>query len=88
MQPPDDIEAEFAGIANELVSQQANDYLDHQIRAVHQWMHYREFIGQPADLRSLIDHIHQENTNRAPVIISLATALWRLKDIEERDAGQ
>lgn len=71
---------EFSEIANNLVSQEANDYLDQQLSQVDLWVEYQESVGEPADLRNLMDKIHHENSKRGPLIIALSAALWRLRE--------
>ncbi len=75
-----DEKAIFEDIANGLVSDEANDYLDKRLVAVDQWVQYQQERGHPATLRAFIDKLMQEPNERGPVIITLATALWRLRE--------
>lgn len=71
---------QFYDIANNLVAQEANDYLDKRLRAVDEWVAEREANGERADLRSLIDQIMHEPNQRGPCLVALGAALWRLRE--------
>ena len=87
MSASQDYNSEFFAIANDLAAQEANEHLDKQMKVVNEWVAYREAHGQPADLRSLIIQVLQEDNERIPVIVSLCTALWRLREIREGAHG-
>lgn len=78
----DAVKQEFFAIANELAAQEANDYLDRRMEAVEQWVRQREAAGEPADLRSLVTQVLHEPNERGPVIVTMCTALWRLRERE------
>lgn len=82
----DAVKAEFFAIANELVDDEANDYLDKRLEAVREWIAQRKSAGEPADLRSLINHVMYEPNSRGPVIVALCTAMWRLLEKEQANA--
>jgi hypothetical protein len=82
----DDLSRQFFDIANAEVSAEANKLLDKHLARVDQWCVVRAAHNDPADLRSLIEQIMQEPNHRAPVIVTLAAALWRLR--EERTNAQ
>lgn len=73
---------EFDEIANNLVTDEALDYLDQRLRAVDVWAAEREANGQPADLRSLIDQVMHEPNARGPCIVALCAALWKVREYE------
>ena len=78
---------EFFSIANNMVEDQAQDYLDKRLAQLDLWVQQREASGAPADLRSLIDQVMNEPNLRGPVIVALCTALWRLRSIKEGTYG-
>lgn len=71
---------DFDEIANNLVAQEANDYLDKRLEAVDTWVAEREANGERADLRCLIDQIMREPNARGPCLVALGAALWRLRE--------
>lgn len=80
------VDEEFFDIANALVAEEANEYLDGRLKKVASWLEHREEVGKPADLRSLIEQLIQEPNERSAVIVSLAAALWRIREMEKAGA--
>lgn len=76
----------FFEIANQLVVDEANEYLDDRLKRVEAWVKHRTSQNQPADLRSLIEQIMREPNDRGPVIVALSAALWRIREMEKADA--
>jgi hypothetical protein len=76
----------FYDIANNLVRDEAYDYLRKRLDQVERWVQFRESRGEPADLRSLIDQIMQEPNERGSVIVALGAALWRIREMEKANA--
>lgn len=79
---------EFFGIANELISDEANDFLAKRLKKVDQWVAYRKLRNQPADLRSLIDQLMREPEQRAMVLVAYAAALWKIREMEGKNEDQ
>lgn len=79
----DNMNSEFFAIADDLVSEQANDYLDSRLEILDQWIQARLAAGMTADLRSFMDQLMREPNQRGPVIVTLSTALWRLRELKE-----
>lgn len=73
---------EFDEIANSLVADEANNYLDKRLLALDKWVTEREASGQPADLRSLINKVMHEPNDRGPVIVALCAAMWRVREYQ------
>ena len=82
-----DEDREFFAIANNMVEDQVQDYLDQRLSQLDKWVQQREADGVPADLRSLIDQVMHEPNQRGPVIVALCAALWRLRTIKEGTYG-
>lgn len=80
----DNTNSEFFAIADSLVSEEANDYLDSRLDLVDKWVATREAAGLPADLRTLVEQVMHEPNQRGPVIVAMCTALWRLREIKEQ----
>lgn len=73
----------FFEIANNLVADEANNYLDKRLRVVDAWVAEREAHGEPADLRSMIDQMLREHHERGPALVALSAALWRLREMRK-----
>lgn len=80
--PP--IDTEFFAIANTMVADEANEYLNKRLKLMEKWIAYQEAHGERADLRALIDQLGLENTARGPTIVCLAAALWRIRELEKQ----
>jgi hypothetical protein len=84
--PPSD--EEFFGIANNLIVEEASDFLEKRMAGLDAWVQAREAHGQRADLRSLIESMMRGQEMRGPVITSLAAAMWKLREMEQANAEQ
>ena len=74
---------EFWDIANSLVDDEANDYLDARMAAMDNWVRMRQAEGESATLRDLITTVMNEPNQRGPVIVALCTAMWRLREMSK-----
>lgn len=83
--PPDD---EFFDIANFLISDEVNEFLDKRLKLVDKWVALREARGERADLRALVDQFMREPSHKGPIVALLAAALWRIREMESADADQ
>lgn len=81
-------ERAFLEIANDLASMEANEWLDSRMEALDRWFTRRESVGEPTDLRSLIMQMLMEPNERMHCIVALATAMWRLREMESRHGNQ
>lgn len=75
-------DAEFFGIANEMVSDEANEVLDRHLKRTAKWLKMRRDEGESAELRDLIMKVLSEPSKRKQVVTVYATALWRLLEME------
>lgn len=82
----DDDSREFFDIAGNLVESEANSFLDARLEALRRWERAQSAVGDRADLRTLIEKMMREPAHRGPAVILLATAMWRLKGMENANA--
>lgn len=69
---------QFRGIANDMMSDEANNLLNEQLDRVVEWRRRQREAGKPDDLMALIRQVHQEPNKRGPVLAAYAAAMWRL----------
>jgi hypothetical protein len=81
----DEDTTKFFEIADSLVAEEANEFLDQRMAVVERWCQFRISRGEPADLRSLIEQLMQEPNMKGPVVVCLAAAMWRLRGKENSD---
>ena len=77
-----DYDDEFLNIANGLVVEDFNHSLDVQMEQVRRWANERIRNGQRMDLKTLVDTTFESPPPYNVAICLLATAVWRLCEIE------
>jgi hypothetical protein len=75
---------EFYAIANEIITEEAENLLDRQLARARTWRAERLANGETADLGDLITKVLSEPNKRGPVLAAYAAAMHRLLGLEDR----
>ena len=80
-----DTDAQFKEMTDQILADDANRILDRYIMRVDNWLNNQRLDGLEPTLCDLAKKMSREDAPKNALVVSLAAAIWRLREIQCRE---